>query len=77
MFTVSEAARFLELVTSVGMSEMTFVDISQTGSTPLFMAAQDGHEGCVKLLLDAKAAADAARNVSGSSIAQRGENGRR
>ena len=50
-------------------SKLTRVDIAQTGATPLFMAAQEGHEGCARLLLEAKAAVDAARNVSGRSAA--------
>ena len=41
----------------------------QNGATPLIVAADLGHEGCAKLLLEAKAAVDAARNVSGRSAA--------
>jgi ankyrin repeat protein len=66
MFTVSEAARFLELVISIGLSEIACLDILQNGATPLFIAAEKGRKGCVKLLLDANAAVDAARNVGGS-----------
>ncbi len=36
---------------------------SQDGRTPLFSAAGEGHEGVVKLLLEAKAAVDAADKV--------------
>ena len=51
------------------MRQVTRVDVAQGGATPLFMAAQNGHEGCAKLLLEAKAAVDAATNVSGRSAA--------
>jgi ankyrin repeat protein len=46
------------------------VYIVQVGFTSLNSAAQNGHEGCVKLLLDAKAAVDAQSNVSGISSQQ-------
>ena len=45
------------------MRQLTHVDVAQDGATPL-MAAQNGHEGCVKLLLEAKAAVDVATKVS-------------
>ena len=51
------------------MRQVTRVEVAQDGATPLFMAAQEGHEGCAKLLLEAKAAVDAAENVSGRSAA--------
>ena len=51
------------------MCQVTRVDVAQYGATPLYVAAFDGHEGCAKLLLEAKAAVDAARNVSGRSAA--------
>ena len=55
------------------MSEVTRADVAQTGATPLFLAAENGHEGCAKLLLEAKAAVDAVKNVSGRSAATRAE----
>jgi len=67
--TVAEAASLRELAPPVGMRQVTRVDVAQTGATPLFVAAQNGHEGCAKLLLGAKAAVDAARNVSGRCAA--------
>ena len=51
------------------MRQVTRVDVTQTGFTPLYVAAQEGHEGCAKLLVEAKAAVDAARDVSGRSAA--------
>ena len=66
---MAEAASLRELAPPVGMRQVTRVDVAQDGATPLFVAAFDGHEGCAKLLLEAKAAVDAARNVSGRSAA--------
>ena len=66
---MAEAASLRELAPPVGMRQVTRVDMAQDGATPLSMAAQNGHEGCAKLLLEAKAAVDAATNVSGSSAA--------
>ena len=51
------------------MRQVTRVEVSQTGATPLFIAAHNGHEGCAKLLVEAKAAVDAATNVSGRCAA--------
>ena len=44
------------------------VDVEQMGYTPLIIAAEKGHEGCAKLLLDAKAAVNAATIVSGGNL---------
>ena len=41
------------------------VDFAQDGWTPLRLAASNGHEGVVRLLLDSKAAVDAADKVGG------------
>ena len=38
--------------------------LPQDGRTPLYSASQQGHEGAVKLLVEAKAAVDAANKVS-------------
>ena len=38
--------------------------IAQTGSTPLYIAAQNGHLDIVRLLLDRSANVDAANKVS-------------
>ena len=62
---MAEAASLRELAPPVGMRQVTRVDVAQDGATPLYVAAQNGHEGCAKLLLEAKAAVDAATNVSG------------
>ena len=51
------------------MRQVTRFDVAQDGATPLSVAAQEGHEGCAKLLVEAKAAVDAAKNVSGRSAA--------
>ena len=51
------------------MRQVTRFDVAQNGATPLIMAAENGHEGCAKLLLEAKAAVDAADKVSGRSAA--------
>ena len=51
------------------MCQVTRVDVAQDGATPLYVAAQKGHEGCAKLLVEAKAAVDAAANVSGRCAA--------
>ena len=53
----------------MGMRQVTRVDVAQGGATPLFVAAQNGHEGCAKLLLEAKATVDSAKNVSGRCAA--------
>ena len=58
-----------ELAPPVGMRQVTRFDVAQDGATPLYMAAQKSHEGCAKLLLEAKAAVDAATNVSGRCAA--------
>ena len=62
-------ASLRELAPPVGLRQVTCVDVAQDGATPLFVAAQEGHEGCAKLLLEAKAAVDAAMNVSGRGAA--------
>ena len=41
------------------------IDFTQDGWTPLRLAASNGHEGVVRLLLDSKAAVDTASNVGG------------
>ena len=63
------AASLRELAPPVEMRQVTRVDVAQTGATALFIAAENGHEGCARLLVEAKAAVDAARNVSGRSAA--------
>ena len=45
------------------MRQVTRVDVAQDGATPLFVAAQNGHQGCAKLLLDVKAAVDVVTKV--------------
>ncbi len=40
--------------------------LRQDGWTPLNSAASNGHEGVVRLLVEAKAAVDTANNVSGA-----------
>ena len=67
--TVAVASALRELAPSVAMRFFTRVDVAQNGATPLFVMAQEGHEGCAKLLLEAKAAVDAANKVSGRSAA--------
>ena len=62
---MAEAASLRELAPPVGMRQVTRVDVAQEGATPLIMAAQDGHEGCAKLLLEAKAAVDVVSKVGG------------
>ncbi len=52
-----------ELAPPVGMRQVTRVDVAQDGATPLFMAAYNGHEGCARLLLEAKAAVDVVTKV--------------
>ena len=44
---------------------MEMVDFAQDGITPLYLAAGEGHEGVVRLLLYSKAAVDTASNVGG------------
>ena len=61
---MAEAASLRELAPPVGMRQVTCIDVAQDGATPLFVAAHKGHEGCARLLLEAKAVVDAAMNVS-------------
>ena len=44
---------------------MEMVHFAQNGWTPLYLAAFNGHEGVVRLLLDSKAAVDIADKVGG------------
>ena len=68
---MAKAASLRDSAPPVRMCVFTRMDDAQDGVTPLFMASSYGHEGCAKLLLEAKATIDAVNKVNGSFDATR------